>query len=117
MRSLMKNKQVSIWHGRAATVWSGAVLFWVLSEALLVYVGLGNTAGWSMRALYLPIMISLPISVGVNVFRKVTRLPAIMSDDATIGSCSLYFAYVVLTANAVVFMCIADCLLSRHGPK
>src|ERR1700721_1966092 len=104
---LMKKKQFSIWRGSAAVVWAFAGLSWILLEALLVYVKFGNIPVWSMRALYLPIMISLPLSVGVNVFRKVARLPSIMSDGATMDACSLYFANVVLVANAVVFMCIA----------
>ncbi len=115
MRMLMKN-QLSIWHGSAAIVWAFALSSWVISETLLVYVKFSDTR-WSMRSLYLPIMISLPLSVGVNVLRKVTRLPAIMSDAATISTCSLYFAYVVLVANAVVLMCIADSLISHYGPK
>jgi hypothetical protein len=111
------NKPPSIWHGRSAVVWAVAVLCLILSEALLIYTKFHDTPHWALSAFYLPLMITLPFSVGVNLFRKVTRLPAIVSDGAAVDACSLYFSSMVLVANAVVFMCIADSLLWRFRPK
>lgn len=111
------NEHLSIWRGGPAIVWAIGTSCLVLSEILLIYTKFGNAPQWALSAFYLPIMITLPLSVGVNVFRKLTRIPAIITDGAAIDACSLYLACVVLVANSVVFMCIADCLLWHCRPK
>jgi|SRR5580698_886202 hypothetical protein len=117
----MQVKRYSIWSGSAGIVWALAFVCLILAECVLFYTKISrSSSGWfSMSIVLLPIMISLPLSTGINVYRKLTRLPAIVDDHIMVNTCSLYVACVVVVANAALFMCIADGLLRPYhsGPK
>lgn len=106
----MKRAKYSIWRGNGIVLWALAAICLGLTEALFLYIRIwkDSVSLWSMSALYIPIMVTLPFSVGVNIFRKFTKLSAIQNDSAMINACSLYVACMVLVAQATVFICIAD---------
>jgi hypothetical protein len=112
----VKEETYSIWRGNAAVVWALAAVCLLLGEALLLYAKIWRSpsGGWSVSAFYVPLMISLPFSTGVILFRKFTKLPSITHDRAMVDTCSLYLASLVLVANGTVFICIADCFLSQY---
>jgi hypothetical protein len=112
----MQAKRYSIWSGSAGIVWALAFVSLILAECVLLYAKISrSSSGWfSMSVLLLPIMISLPLSTGINVYRKFTKLPGIADDRATVNTYSLYVACIVVVANAAVFMCVADALLTAY---
>jgi hypothetical protein len=112
----MKELKHSIWNGKPAILWAIATICFILAEGLLLYVRIWRSPsnGWTISDLYVPLMISVPYSTGVNLFRKFTKLPAIMNDRAMVDACSLYVASLVLVTNATLFICIADCLLRQY---
>ena len=117
----MERAKYTIWRGRGIGVWVLASLCLGLTEALLLYIRVWKDSvnPWSMSALYIPIMVTLPFSTGVSFYRKFTKLKAIENNDAMVDDCSLYVACMVLVAQATVFICIADSFvrLYHFGPK
>lgn len=112
----MKKPRYSIWSGPAAFVWALGSICIVLAECIVLYVKISRShfGWWSMSVLFVPIMMSLPFSTGINFFRKFTRLRGIEGDRATIDTCSLYVACIVLVANAALLICVADNFLVKY---
>jgi hypothetical protein len=94
----MERAKYSIWRGNGIFVWALAAICLGLTEALFLYVRVwkDSVSLWSMSALYIPIMVTLPFSTGVSFYRKFTKLSEILNNNAMVDSCSLYVASMVL---------------------
>ena len=67
-----------------------------------------------MSMLYVPIIICLPFSAGVNFFYKLIRDPAIANHADIIDACSLTIANLAFVAQGAVFICIADSVIRQY---
>jgi hypothetical protein len=115
----MNFSKYSIWKGSGAFVWALALAMLIFTEAIYIFIHISLLHKWSSSSSVLVAMLTLPFSIGVNIYRKLVRNVLELKDDLLIQSCSFRFACVVLTAYALAFNIIIDSLLNyyRISPK
>jgi hypothetical protein len=116
----MKAANYSIWKGKGGAItWMLALVMLISTELLCLYFQISVSHKWSSPIVLLAIMLTLPFSVGVNIYRKLVKDILRLQEDPLIRSCSFNLACVVLTANAVAFMIVVESFLTyyRACPK
>jgi hypothetical protein len=89
-------------------IWVGAVLIWLLSEYVIMYSQIDRHLYRvsSMQFFYRPLMMSLPLAVGLGTFRRLEKVLALRGlDDAEHLSRGFGFVtfifYLGLTATVI----------------
>lgn len=111
----MNDDKRSIWRGKVA-IWSAGLFCLILTEAVVFYFKTSRhqLQWWSMSTFYIPIMISLPFSAGVNFFSKLARIEGVANNRKVLEACSKYIACIVFVAQGTVFICVANGFLLKY---
>jgi len=96
----------------AGLLWIVAVIFFVVSEGVIVFAQLhrGGHGVLSLGFWYVPIMNTAPLLSAVEIYRRIVRKATDSSDRASLPKWSFNLAYLACVAIATTFICYVDLL-------